>query len=84
MTREEFIKYHGVDLLDFQKYIESIGFKPSDVFYRYKGYLISLNHKSYNFHNKSGWLFRIKLTDLTPFEKEFKREIRSIKLKELL
>ena len=84
MKREEFIKYHGVDRLDFQKYIESIGFKQSDVFYRYKGYIINLNYKSYNFYNRSGWALNISLNNLKPLQKEFKQESRSIKLKELL
>ena len=38
MNQEEFINYHEVDLLSFQKYIESIGFEKSSLshFFRYK------------------------------------------------
>ena len=35
MNREEFKNHHEVDLLDFQKYIESIGFKKINAYYYY-------------------------------------------------
>ena len=86
MTREEFKHYHEVDLLDFQKYIESIGFKYNvkDYFHYYKKYRIDLDYYDYyDFWTGSKWIKKIEFNDLTPF-KVFKKELRSIKLKKIL
>ena len=83
MCKEEFVNYHEVDLLGFQKYIESIGFKYFDCYYDYKEYRIFLNSDNYSFYNGSDWDMK-NIDDLTPFNKYFKQELRSIKLKQLL
>ena len=77
MTREEFIKF-----------IESIGFKYNKHkdYYDYKEYGIYLLQNNYNyyvFYNGSGCITYV-LDDLTPLEKYFKNELRSIKLKNIL
>ena len=70
---------------EFKQFIESIGFKHEGLFYDYKSYRIDLIPNCYNFWNGSGWLFHIKFTDdLTQFNKYFKKELRSIKLKQIL
>ena len=90
MIREEFENYHEVDLLDFQKYIKSIGFKFDDnyheykKYYEYKKFRIYLYTNYYSFYNGYEWIYNRDLNDSTPLEKEFKNELRSIKLKELL
>ena len=71
---------------EFKQFIESIGFKYIEHNYRYKSYRIDLySAHYYNFWYGSRWLFHIKLTDdLTQFNKYFKKELRSIKLNQLL
>ena len=75
---------------EFKKYIESIGFKyiaqvyTTDTHYRYKNYQIDLYNNNYNFYNRSGWALNISLNNLKPLQKEFKNELRSIKLKKIL
>ena len=85
MILEEFEKYHEVDLLDFQKYILSIGFETTeDLFvYKYKQYRIQIFHDMYFFDYVPGWCF-YGYNDLTPFNKYLKHELRSIKLKKIL
>ena len=83
MILEEFEKYHEVDLLDFQKYIKSIGFKYNGHCYRYKDYIIDLYEYSYDFYNGSRWV-GYDYNDLTPLENEFKQELRRIKIKQIL
>ena len=74
MIREEFIKY-----------IESIGFEEIDSnYYVYKYCDIDLYEDIYVFHNGYEWFYDIDLNDLTLLEKYFKKELRSIKLKQLL
>ena len=87
MNREEFKHYHEVDLLDFQKYIESIGFKHNvtDYYHYYKKYIIDLYYDEYyDFFNGSKWIKKIEFNDLALLEKEFKKELRSIKFKKIL
>ena len=84
MSLGEFKKYHGVDLLDFQKYIESIGFKQINAYYYYNDHRIKLHYNWYVFYNGSKWFEYYDLNDLSPLENEFKHELRRIKLKQLL
>ena len=84
MNSKEFIKYHEVDLFDFKKYIESIGFIYDDFTHRYKEYKIRFNYIVYDFYNGSEWIYNTKLNDLRLIENYFKQELRSIKLKGLL
>ena len=83
MNIEEFINYHEVDHLGFQKYIESIGFKNSGFGHFYKEYIIDIYDIYYDFWTGSKWIKKIEFNDLTPF-KVFKKELRSIKLKKIL
>ena len=69
---------------EFKQFIESIGFEEIiGSYYRYKEFKIDLYKDQYCFHNGSEWCF-YALNDLTLLEKYFKKELRSIKLKELL
>ena len=74
---------------EFIRYIASIGFKPGKWvdYYQYKGFRIYLytnsNHYSLNSLD-AAYLGSCDYSDLTPIEKYFKRELRSIKLKKLL
>jgi hypothetical protein len=68
---------------EFRILIESIGFKYNGL-YEYKEFRISYSNKYYNFHNGSKWIYSILLNDLELIEKKFKKELRSVKLKELL
>ena len=75
-SREEFIKY-----------IVSIGFKSADRFYNeyiYKEFKIHLWKVNYDFYNGLESITYIPYTDLTPIKEHFKKELRAIKLKELL
>ena len=72
-----------MSLEEFKKIIESIGFEYAHRIQEYKKYIIKLYNNCYYFYNGSEW-FRIDLNDLTPFNKYFKRELRSIKLKKIL
>ena len=84
MNKEEFKLYHEVDLLDFQKYIESIGFKYIGFCYRYKGFKIDLSFiEEYGFYNGSKWN-NYEYNDLRPIENYFKQELRRIKLRKIL
>ena len=69
---------------EFVKLIKSIGFRffinLDYGYYDYKSYRIYLESNYYNFYNGSGWTFHIKFDDLSVF----KKELRSIKLKQLL
>ena len=69
-----------MDWKEFEKYIKSIGFKKKLWYYEYKEYKIDLWNEYYDFSGK----YDIPFTDLTPLEKVFKKELRSIKVKELL
>ena len=73
MNREEFIIF-----------IKSLGFEYNGFCYRYKNYIIDLYQDHYDLYNGSGWNVKIYLNDLSPLDKEFKKELRRIKLKELL
>ena len=76
MTKDEFIKY-----------IESIGFEMNKfplLGYSYKNYIIDLHTYTYDFNNDFGWFGRIDFDDLRLLENEFKKELRSIKLKAIL
>ena len=80
--------------IEFKKYIKSIGFKFDGLYYVYKEYhgvdhldypiyIIDLYDDHYKFYNGSGCITYV-LDDLSPLEKEFKKELRSIKLKKIL
>ena len=84
---------------EFEKYIESIGFKyykkDSNSFrYEYKSHLglnkyridiyYDIYNGSYDFYNGYKWFGLHAYNDLRHIEKEFKKELRSIKLKGLL
>ena len=72
---------------EFRNYIESIGF-VLDIgtldCYSYKQYMIHSYYYYYHFHDGSGWWWNIQFNDLTRIETNFKNELRSIKLKQLL
>ena len=72
--------------LEFHEFIKSLGFKLNGVYggYIYKEYKIDLYGYHYDFYNGSEWVFSIPLNDLTPLVKEFKKELRSIKLINIL
>ena len=72
-----------MNIEEFEKFIESIGFKYNVYSYLYKEYIIDLYEYTYEFYNGSGWV-GYDYNDLSPLEKEFKKELRSVKLKELL
>ena len=75
-----------MDVLEFVEFIESIGFKNKSnngSYYIYKFYRINLYEYIYDFYNGSKWYY-YDYNDLRSIEKYFKRELRSIKLKELL
>ena len=87
MNKEEFRKFHGVDFLNFQKYLESIGFKRFGLYvYTYNEYTINIYAKycRYEFINGTKLVGRYPLNILTAIDKYFKKELRSIKLKQLL
>ena len=73
---------------DIEKFILSIGFKYNgnigDYYYNYKEFVIYLYDDHYDFYNGIEWFDDIDLNDLRPLDKEFKKELRSIKLKGLL
>ena len=74
-----------MNYIEFKKFIESIGFKYNshNIFYEYKIFKIDLffiDH--YEFWSGSKWI-NYNYNDLTPF-KVFKKELRSIKLKNIL
>ena len=70
--------------IEFEKFIESIGFKYNGHYYRYKDYIIFLNSDNYEFNNGSEWVLCIEFYDLTPLKNELKNEFRSLKLKQIL
>ena len=67
---------------EFKKFIESIGFKKEGWYYVYKEFRIKLYPDYYTFYNGSKWV-GCEIDDLTPIENYFKKELRSIKLKQL-
>ena len=75
--------------IEFIIFIESIGFesKNNPYYYYYKQYIINTyfisTYSYYSFHNESGW-GEYDCGYLAPLHKEFKKELRSIKLKNLL
>ena len=80
---------------EFKKFIESIGFKYNGHYYVYKEYhgvdhldyqiyRIDLYEYFYYFYNGSEWFDNIYLNDLRPIQEHLKKELRSIKLKGLL
>ena len=83
MNYIKYIEYNEVVFYEFKRYIESIGFKRNGIYYVYKEYRLYLLSNYYNFNNGSLWVQDIDLNDLRPF-KVFKKELRSIKLKQLL
>ena len=95
MSKEEIIKYNSFDHFDFIKYIKSIGFVLDKMgidslngfifeCYEYKKFKITVYKSYYDFYSKYEYIGQFYINDLTPIEKEFKRELRSIKLKKLL
>ena len=73
MNREQFIKY-----------IKSLGFKYNVDYmvYENKRYTIYVNNEFYSFLNEP-WVY-YRYNNLTPFNKYFKQELRSIKFKKIL
>ena len=71
---------------EFKKYIESIGFVKNVRIYYYKEFKIQiyLFDDEYDFYNGSYWIDDIPYNDLELIEKNFKKELRSFKLKQLL
>ena len=70
---------------DFIKYIKSIGFIHShNTVYNYENFTIHIYKIYYDFYDGSHSTLFIQYNDLNLLEKYFKRELRSIKLKELL
>jgi hypothetical protein len=70
---------------EFKKYIKSIGFNTIGYnYYQYKEFRIDLHYDYfYYFYIGSEWSGHY-YTDLDPIYNNFKNELRSIKLKELL
>ena len=75
-----------MDVLEFKKIIESIGFKDINyAYYEYKEYTIYLYGVYYDFHNGFYWnSCTYELNDLTPIQENFKKKLRSVKLKKIL
>ena len=69
---------------EFEKLIESIGFKSIGRYYYYKEFVIYLYANEYNFYNGSEWVYDIDLNDLRLIENYFKKELRTFKLKKIL
>ena len=71
---------------EFLKYITSIGFKyhDYDLIYECGDYKVSIWGEYYNIYNGYEWIRRNNYNDLNPIEKYLKKELRSIKLKQLL
>ena len=70
---------------EFIKYIESIGFKYNYGLYEYKGFRIYLFSFYYSFFNDLKKIQMVEsYNELRPLENNFKKEIRSFKLKQLL
>ena len=67
--------------IEFLTYIGSIGFKLNSTFfvYLYEGYSIYIDQEDYIFES-----IRYPINDLKPLNNIFKKELRSIKLKQLL
>ena len=75
--------------IEFKKYIKSFGFEYAVSLnnierYEYKHYIIDLNLDHYDFYNGLNWWWYKDYNDLTDLETIFKKELRSVKLKELL
>ena len=68
---------------EFKQFILSIGFKYNG-YYVYKEFVIYLYYNDYDFHNGSEWYDNNDINDLRLIENYFKRELRSIKLKNIL
>ncbi len=69
--------------------VKSIGFNcvknESDKnYYTYKDYDIDLYEDFYDFYDGTKWIWDLEYDDLEKFEECFKKELRSIKLKQLL
>ena len=95
MSVKEYEKYHDVDHFAFQKYIESIGFKISKKIFvynynqiqadsTYNNYKIRIYYNHYTFFSGIIYIGTFILNDLTTFQTYFKKEMRSIKLKQIL
>ena len=69
---------------EFVIYIKSLGFEYKGDFYQYKNHNIYVFDEKYGFYNGAEWSGYIDFNDLTPIQKDFKKELRSIKLKHLL
>ena len=75
-----------MDKDEFISFIVSIGFKngPLGFHYVYKKYDIYLGEEYYHFYYGDIWFEYINFNDLTPFENNMIKELRTIKLKALL
>ena len=71
-------------LEEFEKYIESIGFKQINAYYYYNDHRIKLHYNWYDFYNGSKWFEYYDLNDLRLIENYFKKELRTFKLKKIL
>ena len=70
---------------EFKQFIESIGFgEITGNYYKYNDHRIDLSGDFYDYHNGYDWFLNIYYKDLRYIKKEFKKELRSIKLKKLL
>ena len=69
---------------EFEKLIKSIGFKYDGYSYLYKEYIIDLYDDHYKFYIFTEFTGRYEYNDLSPFDEYFKKELRRIKLKQIL
>ena len=69
---------------EFKKYIESIGFKLNGHYYVYKEYRIFLYIDTHTLYIRLHWIYNKDYNDLTQLNEYFKNELRSIKLKKIL
>ena len=72
---------------EFKKLAESIGFEIDGQYYSYKKYMLNIFKSHFNFYNGDRWSLGndyYQDLNLTPFKTYFKKEMRSIKLKQIL
>ncbi len=72
---------------EFKELIFSIGFKHSSEFqgrFVYKNFTIDISEFDYDIHDGETWSPFHTLDELEPIKKIFKKELRSIKLKNIL
>ncbi len=73
---------------DFVKLIVSIGFNYRSIYnkneYKYNKFRIDVWDDGYDFYNGSEWFMYVSYNELDIIYNSFKKEFRSIKLKQLL